>query len=109
MKCTLAVVPFSILVSACAMHDLNHGPEPTTTAYTDPKKSGLIAVRPYPNPGDVCQVIAKNDLTSTFLDDNAILIGCPKHEKGAIADRLREGGIAVGHAKHWTLISIPQG
>ncbi len=69
--------------------ELDFGPEPTTTDYTPPEQSGLVAVRPYPNPGDVCQVIGENDVTRDLLDDASLLIGCPKHESGAILDRCR--------------------
>lgn len=94
------------LICGCAHVD--HGPQHQTPEYTDPSQSGLIAVRPYSNPDDVCQVIGENALTNAYLDDAAILIGCPKHEGGAIAARLREGGQIVAHAGVWTLISIPQ-
>jgi len=93
------------LIAGCAT--LDYGPEPTTQAYTEPSASGLFAVRPYPNADDVCQVIGENDLTRDLLDDSAILIGCPKHEKGAIMQRVGEGGTIAAHAKHWTLISVP--
>jgi hypothetical protein len=86
---------------------LDYGSEPTRFGYTEPEASGLIGVRPYPNPDDVCMVIGENALTVELLDDAAILVGCPKHERGAIGDRLRDGGQVVGQAKHWTLISIP--
>jgi hypothetical protein len=86
---------------------LDHGPEPTRFKYTEPERSGLVAGRPFPSPEDVCQVIGENPLTSNLLDDSAILIGCPKHERGAIADRITDGGRVVAHAKHWTLLSMP--
>jgi hypothetical protein len=99
----------ALLSTGCVTIDpLDYGPEPTRATYSDPAESGLLGVRPYPNAGDVCQVIGENALTSNFLDDAAILVGCPKHERGAIADRLAQGGQIVGHAKHWTLLSIPQ-
>ena len=84
-------------------------PDPKVTLHPDtaPAQSGLVAVRPYPLPSDVCQVIGENDLTNRYLDDTAILVGCPKDEGRAIQDRLTEGGQIVGQAKHWTLISIP--
>lgn len=104
--CATALVGLTMMGCASPM-TLDYGSEPTRFGYTEPGASGLIGVRPFPNPDDVCQVIGESDLTSELLDDAAILVGCPKHERGAIGDRLREGGQVVGQAKHWTLISIP--
>lgn len=108
MKRTYATVLVGFTMMGCASAiTLDYGPEATRFDYTEPEASGLIGVRPFPNTGDICQVIGENDLTVELLDDAAILVGCPKHEGGAIGDRLREGGQVVGHAKHWTLISTP--
>ena len=74
--------------------------------YTPPEASGLRAVRPYPGPSDVCQVIGENALTGKYLDDSAILIGCPFHETGAISDRVSEGGEQLDQIGDWVLISI---
>ena len=106
MRTTLfaAVLASAGCVSAAS---LDYGPEPTRFKYTEPERSGLVAVRPFPNPEDVCQVIGENPLTTNLLDDSAILIGCPKYESGAIADRITDGGRVVAHAKHWTLLSMP--
>ena len=106
MKPISVVVIAFLCLSACAT--LDHGPEPTRSTYSEPSQSGLLAVRAYPNPDDVCQVIGENALVADLLDHTALLIGCPKHEAGAIADRLDEGGVVVAHAKHWTLINMPQ-
>jgi hypothetical protein len=97
-----------VFVAATGCASLDHEAAPSTTRYTEAAQSGLIAVRPYPTANDVCEVIGENSLTNEFLDDSAILIGCPKHERGAIAARLGEGGQIVAHARHWTLISVPQ-
>lgn len=76
--------------------------------YTPPETSGLISVRPYPNANDVCQVIGENDLTRAFLDDSALLIGCPFTEEGAIKDRLAEGAQRLDQIGAWVLLSAPQ-
>jgi len=81
----------------------------TEPVYSPPDASGLVAVRAYPGPTDVCQVIGENDLTGEFLGDASILVGCPNLETGAIADRLAEGGDEVAVIGEWTLISIPTG
>jgi hypothetical protein len=85
---------------------LQYGPEPTTNAYTNAAESGLQAVRPYPHPDDVCVVVGENDTVRELLDHEYLLIACPKHEQGAIADRVREGADIVAHAKHWSLLQI---
>ena len=75
--------------------------------YTPPAASGLISVRPYPGPLDVCKVIGENDLTRNYLDDSATLVGCPAGENGAMRDRQREGGEIVAQEGAWVLISVP--
>ncbi len=81
--------------------------DPEPVLYTPPSESGLVAVRPYPGPLDVCKVIGENDLTNKYLDDSAILVGCPAGETGAIRDRRSEGGTVVGQEGNWVLISVP--
>lgn len=90
-----------------SMTELNFDPEPKTTQYTPPEVSNLIGVRPYPNPDDVCQVIGENYVTRELMRSEGTLIGCPKHERGAIKDRINEGAAVVAHAKHWTLLRVP--
>ena len=65
-----------------------------------------MAVQPYPNPDDVCQVIGRNSLIQPLYDDKSTLIACPKHERGAIADRRAEGARTVAHAKHWSILRV---
>ena len=95
------------LLSACA------APSDDTanreTGYTPPEASGLIAVRPFPTEGDVCQVVGENDTTRDYLDDSATLIGCPSNELGAIADRVTAGATLVARAGAWWLLSVPSG
>ena len=98
MKPIFLISPL-VLVVACA-------PDP---GYTPPEDAGLIAVRPYPGPADVCQVIGENDLTNAYLDHTATLVGCPSIETGAIKDRVAEGGAVVDKVGDWVLISIPTG
>ena len=90
-----------------SMTELDFDSEPKTTKYTLPEVSNLIGVRPYPNPDDVCQVIGENYVTRDLMRSEGTLIGCPKHERGAIEDRMNEGATVVAHAKHWTLLRVP--
>ena len=92
-------IPTMSLLVACAPS------QPQT--FPPPEASGLVAVAPYPGPDDICRVIGENELTQEYLDHTATLVGCPKRETGAIADRQAEGGVIVGQEGSWVLISIP--
>lgn len=103
MKLIIPAMMSTLMMSGCvAIIDV-----PAPALYSDPAQSGLRAVRPYPAAEDVCQVIGENAVVSDYLDDAALLVGCPKSEAGAIADRRAEGGVIVGDAQDWVLISIP--
>ncbi|UWQ22930.1 hypothetical protein [Jannaschia sp. W003] len=93
-----------LALAACAAP-----PAAPPPAFSPPEASGLVGVRPYPGPADVCQVIGESARTVEYLDHTEILVGCPTVETGAIADRLAEGGAQVAVVGEWTLISIPQG
>jgi len=99
MRIAFAMTAFTAL-AAC---DTDPGP----VEYTPPSASGLVSVRPFPGPLDVCKVIGENDLTVEYLDDSATLVGCPAGETGAIRDRQRQGGTIVGQEGAWVLISVP--
>ncbi len=79
----------------------------TAATYSPPSRSGLVAVRPYPNANDVCQVIGENDFTANYLDHTTLLIGCPAHELDAIADRTRDGATRLNHIGAWVLMAVP--
>lgn len=78
-----------------------------TNAYSPPEAFGLVEVRPYPTPLDVCSVIGESETTVEYLDDAALLIGCPVSEDGAIADRRAEGAREIDVVGDWVLLSIP--
>jgi len=80
--------------------------KPTIFEYTSPDASGLSAVRPYPNPDDVCQLLAPNANTQSLVTEGRALIACPKHEEGAIEDRRRDGARVVANATHWVILSV---
>ena len=93
-----------LIVVMCALASC--GPF-TQARYTPPEASGLLAVRAYPAEDDICQVVGENDLTLNYLDDAALLIGCPAHELGAIADRKAAGAREVAIVGAWHLLSVP--
>jgi hypothetical protein len=76
-------------------------------SFSPPEASGLEGGRNYPGDEDVCQVIGENSLTQEYLDDSATLIGCPRAEAGAIADRKAEGATVLTEVGEWVLLSVP--
>ncbi len=100
--------PIAILtMSGCFGSTLDYGSEPTTTRYTEPQVSRLSTIRPYPNRDDVCQEIKATGDIQEPSPEGSLLIACPKHERGALQDRLTEGAQIVGHTKHWTVLVVP--
>ena len=71
--------------------NLDFGEGPTTLQYTEASASWPNAIRPYPNPEDICQELRENSDIRDPVSDGSFLIACPKHERGAIAVRRKEG------------------
>jgi hypothetical protein len=64
----------------------------------------------YPTAGDTCRRLGESALTVNYLDDSAILVGCPGAAQDPAAEALvAAGGRVVGAAEGVTMISIPQG
>jgi hypothetical protein len=65
----------------------------------------------FPRTGDLCRRLGESALTSNYLDDSAVLVGCPGGETDAASSAVLKipGSRAVGAAEGVTFISIPMG
>jgi hypothetical protein len=81
------------------------GPSLQTAAGAGPIPESLAPFGDgYPSAGDPCRRLGESEATSNFLDDSAVLVGCPSAEAAAAL-----GGRVVDTVEGITLVSIPMG
>ena len=100
----LAAGAAALALVACGQGEASPGPEPAAEQVAAIPDSLAPFGDGYPNAGDPCRRLGESAATANYLDDSAVLVGCPSE---AAAQAL--GGQVVDTIDGVTLVSVPMG
>jgi hypothetical protein len=92
------------MLAACGQPKADSAPAETPAAPAAIPASLAPFGEGYPNAGDPCRRLGESPATANWLDDSAVLVGCPTAEAAAAL-----GGRVVDTAEGVTVVTIPTG
>lgn len=105
MKSHVWVLAISIMalgVAACSEEEA--GLDETSVAQIEFPASLNPIGRGYPDDGDPCRRLGESEAVTNWLDDSAILVGCPSDADASMLD-----ATMVGIVDGFSIVSVPAG
>lgn len=101
---TTAALSGVLILAACGQPKADSAPAEAPAAPAAIPASLAPFGEGYPNAGDPCRRLGESAATANWLDDSAVLVGCPTAEAAAAL-----GGRVVETVEGVTVVSIPTG